>query len=433
MIEKSFFLAVPAILMTACSNNFEGNTNEYSSTSQNAIGFEIINRNIIKDSRVGSMDLQGAGHYNFGVFAYKNTDGAAQQEVMNNYLVGYGDATSQKGYSFDATNQTTLGESKWAYEKLGNTEYTYSGTDGYYTADQTAYMSNNVNQYLKYWDYSSSSVDFYAYAPYINGANTATFNPTSKVLTIPGLALSDGYDDASLHDFLYANTTVAKAGYDNKVQLAFKLIGAQIQIGFYENIDGYRVEILDLKDGVNGVCATPAKLNEGTYSYGTLYHKAGATVDFSGAEASLAITGNAAEVFNNEHIQFTIPTGTVSTDRTAPTMSATKYFLIPANATNQIGLTFHVTYKLTAEDSGETIIVRNATVYVPFDYCNWQSNTIYKYIFRLTKNSSGSTDPSKDIDPNNPTPDSDTALKPIIFDNCTVVDWNTTESEHNIN
>ncbi len=432
MTKRDLFLVASAALLTACSNDFENVANEGNKTSQDAIGFEIINRN---QTRAGSTNLQDAGHYNFGVFAYKNTDGAAQQEVMKNYLVGYGDATNKKGYNFDATQQTTLGESLWAYEKLGKNDYTYAGTEGYYKADQTFYMSNCDNQYLKYWDYASSTVDFYAYAPYINGANTATFDPTTKVLTIPGLALTDGYDDASAHDFLYANKTVAKAAYNNKVQIAFKRIGAQIRIGFYENIDGYKVEILDLKEGTyDGVCVTPAVKNtDDTYSYGKLYHTAGATVDFSDTDATLSITGNDAQVFNNEYIKFVTPTGVVSTEKTAPTMSATHYYVIPANSTNETGLTFHVSYKLTAEDSGETVIVRNATVFVPFDYCNWKSNFIYNYIFKLTKNSTGSTDPTDPVDPVDPTPGTDTALKPIIFDNVTIENWDTTTTEHAIN
>ena len=255
------------------------------------------------------------------------------------------------------------------------------------------------------------------------------------MLTIPGLALTDGYDDASAHDFLYANKTVAKVAYNNKVQIAFKRIGAQIRVGFYENIDGYKVEILDLKEGTyDGVCVTPAVENaDNTYSYGKLYHTAGATVDFFATDATLSITGNDAQVFNDEYIKFVTPTGVVSTDKTFPTMSATHYYVIPANSTNKTGLTFHVSYKLTAEDSGETVIVRNATVFVPFDYCDWKSNFIYNYIFKLTKNSTGSTDPTDPVDPVDPTPGTDTALKPIIFDNVTIENWDTTTTEHAIN
>ncbi len=440
MKERNLLLVASALLLTACSNDFENLANEGNKTSEDAIGFEILNRNTIKTR--ASQYLQDAGHYNFGVFAYKNTDGAAQQVVMDNYLVGYGDDTNKKGYKFSEAEQSTLKESQWAYEKLGTAEYAYAGDEGYYQQSQADYMSNHANQFLKYWDYASSSVDFYAYAPYINGANTATFDPATKVLTIPGLALSDGYDDASLHDYLYAYKGVNKSAYNNKVQIAFNRIGAQIQIGFYENIDGYKVEILDLKEGTyDGVCAAPAVKNADVYSRGVLYHKGGATVDFSTSDSPvLNITGTDAQKFaDDEYLKFVIPTGTISTEKTAPTMSATKYYLIPANATNKTGLTFHVTYKLTSEDTNETIIVRNATVYVPFanedgtTYCDWKSNYIYKYIFRITKNSTGSTDPGTTIDPTDPSQDDDTALKPIIFDGCTVQDWESTSSYHDIN
>ena len=93
MTKRDLFLVASAALLTACSNDFENVANEGNKTSQDAIGFEIINRN---QTRAGSTNLQDAGHYNFGVFAYKNTEGAAQQEVMKNYLVGYGQATNKK-------------------------------------------------------------------------------------------------------------------------------------------------------------------------------------------------------------------------------------------------------------------------------------------------------------------------------------------------
>ena len=301
-------------------------------------------------------------------------------------------------------------------------------------------MSNNANQYLKYWDKSSESVDFYAYAPYINGNQTATFATDTKKMTIGNDGIKDGYDDRSKHEFMYANTTVAKANYDKKVQLAFKRISAKMQIKFYEDIAGYKVQILDLKeDYTSGVCAAPAIAHTGegtTYTYGTLYHSAGATIDFSGATPSLSLTGNTKftrESTNGECLRFNVPTANpIGTDKNNASPSSTTYYLIPINQDNT-GLTFHVTYKLTAEDTKETITVRNATVHVPYSACNWTSNNSYTYIFKITKNSTGTTESNPTIDPSDPNPSTDKALYPIIFDECTIENWTEVDSEHNIN
>ena len=73
----------------------------------------------------------------------------------------------------------------------------------------------------------------------------------------------------------------------------------------------------------------------------------------------------------------------------------------------------------------------DATVHVPKDYCNWEANKHYTYIFRITKNSNGSTGTTtpKPEDPEVPTVN---ALYPIVFDNCVVEDWATEDSEWNI-
>ena len=357
---------------------------------------------------------------------------------MNNYLVGY--KGNNVGYNLTDANQTTLSSSNWAYEKLGYSEYTYDGSDGYYKKDETFYMSNNANQYLKYWDKSSESVDFYAYAPYINGNQTATFATDTKKMTIGNDGIKDGYDDRSKHEFMYANTTVAKANYNKEVQLAFKRISAKMQIKFYEDIAGYQVQILDLKeDKTSGVCAAPAIAPTGegtTYTYGTLYHSAGATIDFSSANPLLSLTGNTKftrESTNGECLRFNVPTANpIGTDKNNASPSSTTYYLIPINQDNT-GLTFHVTYKLTAEDTKETIIVRNATVHVPYTACTWTSNNSYTYIFKITKNSTGTTESNPTIDPSDPNPSTDKALYPIIFDECTIENWTEVDSEHNIN
>ena len=128
-----------------------------------------------------------------------------------------------------------------------------------------------------------------------------------------------------------------------------------------------------------------------------------------------------------------VPTANpIGTDKNNASPSSTTYYLIPINQDNT-GLTFHVTYKLTAEDTQETIIVRNATVHVPYSACNWTSNNSYTYIFKITKNSTGTTESNPTIDPSDPNPSTDKALYPIIFDQCTIENWTEVDSEHNIN
>ena len=436
-MRKLLLITACSALIASCTNDTELNGGNNSESKQNTIGFEVLHRNSIT-TKAGKSNLQEAGHYNFGVFAYKNISGSSSQQVMNNYLVGY--KGINVGYNLTDANQTTLSSSNWAYEKLGYSEYTYDGSDGYYKKDKTFYMSNNANQYLKYWDKSSESVDFYAYAPYINGNQTATFATDTKKMTIGNDGIKDGYDDRSKHEFMYANTTVAKANYNKEVQLAFKRISAKMQIKFYEDIAGYQVQILDLKeDKTSGVCAAPAIAPTGeetAYTYGTLYHSAGATIDFSSANPLLSLTGNTKftrESTNGECLRFNVPTANpIGTDKNNASPSSTTYYLIPINQDNT-GLTFHVTYKLTAEDTQETITVRNATVHVPNSACNWTSNNSYTYIFKITKNSTGTTESNPTIDPSDPNPSTDKALYPIIFDECTIENWTEVDSEHNIN
>ena len=439
---KKFAIATASLaLLASCSSDTELTGKQEIETKANAIGFEVLNRNgIITKAGEGRAQLHESGHYNFGVFAYKNNNSGGQ-EIMNNYLVGYNGANvtgSCVGYYMNNV-QTTLNTSNWAYEKLGSTDYTYEGTDGYYKKSDTFYMSNVANQYLKYWDMSSQSVEFYAYAPYINGDATATIDYSSKTITIP---IEDGYDDESKHEYMFAYNIVNNSQYGSQVQLNFKRISARLNIKFYEDVKGYKVDILNLMENDNsGVAAAPAKAvvgsdNTTTYEYGTLYHKGGAKINFSNTNPLLTVTGNSDETFNRDaqdHIKFAIPTGTLPEEKTDAKASATDYYVIPANDDNtKTGLTFHVTYKLTSEDTGETIIVRNATVHVKYDYCKWQPNYVYTYIFRITKSSTGSTG-STVIDPSDPSV-GEQALYPIIFDDCTVEGWqNATDTETPIN
>lgn len=448
-MKKILLYAATATLLASCAND-EIIDNGGKDAQEMPISFQVGQKNMTRADKT----LQETGHYNFGVWAYKNTD--VTNAVMNNYLVGYMDGTNKKGYYMTATDQTTLGDaastadgkSMWAYEKMGSNQYSYTGTDGYYTKASTKYMSNNNEQWLKYWDHSSANTEFFAYAPYVNGTLTPTFNNTDKKMTFSDNAIEAGFDDLSLYEYMYAYTNHAKSSYNTDVPLQFNRMNSKINIKFYEDVDGYDVEIVDLKGNttgatVTGVQATPsvctgAGTAESPYSYvtsTTFWLKGKADVQFPNGTAtttSCIVTGTSQD---GNNLEFKRPTATkIGESATSATESPSTYYGLPLGTSNLTGFNFHVSYKLTATDTSETIYVNNATVYVPAANVQWLPNTSYTYIFKITKNSSGTTD--QGVTPNyvDPAPNPVKSLYPIVFDGCTVVDWTVKDpTEHPIN
>lgn len=456
IMKKCLYLALAAITFAACTNDAD-----YSLSGQgnpdNAIGFQVMGRNTI----TRATSLNQAGHYNFGVFGYKSTDEV--NNVMDNYLVGYMDAVNKKGYFMTSNAQTTEGDpegvlngqSRWAYEMLGNKEYDYLGTDGYYTKDQTYFMSNVEKQYLRYWDKSADYTNFYAYAPYVyntDAANQVTYNNSTQEMTFPAGSIVAGYDDPSQYEYMYSASEVSSADYGKDVALNFKRINAKVRIKFWEDINGYSVRILDLSSAYNGVYAAPSKRSGTqapyTYAKGKYVQSMGATVNFSAGTVgsnSKPISDNPTVTFSGQNpyggnaadmLQFKAPAdAAIGTTRPLASASPTVYYAIPKDANTgaeyDCGFTFHVTYELTS-NTGERIVVKDATVHVPADYCNWKSNISYTYVFRITKNSNGTTGNPGTIDPTDPVQKTEDAFYPIVFDNCTIADYEQNDSEWNI-
>lgn len=470
--KQYYYLALAALSLAACTNSDDYFHSEQGKLSD-AVSFQVLGKNATRAM------LHQEGHYNFGVFGYKSSD--LVNPIMADYLVGYQD--NDKGY--ESTGSTVGdkdgvadGKSHWMYEGMGNTQYygTYAGA-----ALDRFYASNNANQYLKYWDKSAEYTCFYAYAPYVgtkedesakrityvDGTKRGSSNDT-YVLTIPNGTLQAGYDDASKYEFMYAATQVKSADYGHDVTLNFKRLVAKVNIKFWEDVPGYRVRILDLKQGTyTGVQATPSIKKDGEghygYRYGTYYTSNGAKIKFDPTAATPNM-GGTVQQFNGERVYdaaghkanliFKAPTvQQIGENRYEAALSPTTYYAIPKGDGNEVlssnnadfdettaaeadlaltGFTFHVTYELTAEDTGEHIVVKNATVHVSSDYCNWKANTHYTYIFKITTGSNGSTEGNPSINPDDPEVPTTPSLYPIVFDNCTVADWDENESEWNV-
>ena len=81
-MKKALFFAAVAAAMTACTSDVDlGMQQANKENADNAIGFQVLNKNMSRAA------LEDAKHYNFGVWAYKNTDPG--HDIMANYLVGY--------------------------------------------------------------------------------------------------------------------------------------------------------------------------------------------------------------------------------------------------------------------------------------------------------------------------------------------------------
>lgn len=461
-MKKVLIFAACLTTLASCMDTdfFDANTAEKSGP----INFVMQNKNMTRSYT----DMQKAGHYNFGVFAYKSTDKV--NNIMADYLVGYYDTEkgygTQTGSTFGDQAGTFDGQSYWMYEGMGHAEYngTYAGVT---VTPGSKFASNVDKQYLRYWDDAADYTTFYAYAPYTNStatSKTVTYvdgqevgTSTDKyVMTIPNGTIKHGYDKADEFEYMYAWNKVAKGSYGHDVPLQFHRLNAKVNIKFWEDIAGYSVRIINLNPTYS-VSAVPAIKDDasGKYGYklGKIYSENGAKIQFDTENATPAApTMKQYEGTTvSAPIKFSAPTAAqIGTTRVEATPSATTYYAIPKGSADDVledgadtyadtkavdadlantGLTFHVSYELIST-TGEVITVKDATVFVPTDYTNWKANTHYTYIFKITKNSNGTTEKDPTIDPTDPEVPTEPSLYPIVFDNCTVVDWDESESEH---
>ena len=320
-----------------------------------------------------------------------------------------------------------------------------TGDEHYYTTTDAKYMSNFEYQYLRYWDLSANHVNFFAYAPYVNGANKVTYDNSTHTMTFPMGSIKDGVDDPSLFEYMYASKQVATTDYKKAVSLSFKRMNAKVNIAFYEDVAGYEVILEKLVDGTVDISAAPATWN-GTKHVNSngLRKTAGAAIKFTASDYTDAtVTNNyiGSQIYNSgEYLKFVLPSAHEAIGTTKGEALGTKknssypqttYYAIPKENTNECGLTFHVSFTLKST-TGETIKVQDARVYVPNTACKWEANKAYTYIFKITKDATGTTGATTP-EPGNPEINNK-ALHPIVFDDVTVEGWtDATDLEHDIN
>jgi hypothetical protein len=443
-MKKYIFLATALAALVSCSENeFVGDEN-ITNTSQNeqgAIAFGTGLKAVTRGDKEGA-DAAALLNNNFVVEGFKWNGNDTKEEVFDHYNVNW---------KANTANTTTSNTSNWEYVAQAKHAYGPAG-----------------NQTIKYWDYSKSQYDFIAYsvgtatADYSGGTYDNTKVQISQIDLSKMNGVSSG-SPATITDGAYtikgtaANLAkvyiadlvtayrdpVATGDYQNEVTLRFRSLSAKVRIGLYETVPGYSVKdvVFYSNDDTKKSPTNPATWGD-AYLYttgGDVFNEEGTYIVY------FPTTGSANKEksdYNKAHLAFTAVTSGTKTDKTfgalkgslsaeelaldefeeaagnlylgrssnaaiyAGNKSENYYTVVIPNETGA-ALNLKVDYKLVSTDgSGEVIAVTGATAKVPKEYATWKSGYAYTYLFKISQNTNGLTNPS--VGP--------AGLYPITFD-----------------
>ncbi len=365
---------------------------ETNQNNGNAIVFSSGTKGTTRADHTGA-DAAALLNKNFVVEGVK-TVGSSVVEVFDNYNVNWTENTADKTLSNTAN---------WEY--VGQSILT----------GKTAVKA----QTIKYWDYSATQYDFWAYSLGGGSATVSTLahdaTLTSAAYTFTGSAsdLSKVY----ISDLVTAyNPTVSgQPEFQKEVNLTFRALVAKIRVGLYETVPGYSVKDVKFYPSASGTPAATAALYAASAalpSTGTCtvcfptvgssnvsnsdYNKAHITFAAAGTKTANqtygTLTYGAKETYEKTSGDIWLkrtsaqPTWAVESGKTAG-----DYSIVLPNESGTV-LTLKVDYTLESTDgSGETIKVTGATALIPSQYTQWKSNYAYTYLFKISDNTNGKT------------------------------------------
>lgn len=415
MMKKNlFFAAVALVALASCASDDyvgENNNSPNSGKASDAIEFSSGTKATTRADTYGAAaaTLLGNKFYVTGV----KGDGtpANMSKVFQSYSVDWGANTS---------GTTESNSSNWEY--VGRT-HDFTATTG--VSSQT----------IKYWDLSNAYYDFAAYSlgtgtPKATGTAIDYANATTAAYTL------EGDRDKLSKCYITDMITVAKSDYKNVVQLKFRSLASKVRIAMYETIPGYSVKDVRfyVDDATTAVGNNTTITNTDATLFGTnaFYESGKYTVSFP----TIGISNASDPDYNQAHVAIS---GTTTSGNTQafgalnyiasaersegsgnfmgrssqlPSFAGTEpyYQTVLPNADGKV-LELRVNYTLVSIDgSGEEITVHGAKAFVPAAYTKWLPNFAYTYIFKLSDNSTGWTNPS---DANDETL---AGLFPITFD-----------------
>ena len=414
-----YILATAIMLLTGCADNtYLGDQDGAVKGTNEAIAFDGGFKAVTRAGKVGAdaADLLGNQFIVSGV----KVKGSATQNVFQNYTVNW---------TANTAGTTTTNSSDWEYAGL---TYLFD-TPGY---DQT----------IKYWDFSQ---DYYNFAAYSVGNNAMVVkkkeNSTNNGVTEGDAPAANtiyvtpfnydnvtgwpyflrGSKDDLAECYITDMTTVPQADYGKPVVLKFRPFVSKVRMALYETIPGYSIKDVRFYESTNPTAgADPehdtkttatlfgvnAFVTKGTYKV-YFPHVGSANVgdpDYNKAHAGHEpgnVTLASKQEFGNLNYsgrQRLETEGNYYLGRSAasPTFAGSSednYYvkMLPYEETTQNNLELRVDYTLVSLDgNGETIKVYGAHAFVPSIYARWKPGYAYTYIFKISDNQNGWTNPS---------------------------------------
>lgn len=402
---------------------------------------------------VGNKELHEANEngrpVTFGIVAAPQTRAVYGQEaadLLNNNFVVWGDKTITEGgstktqtvfnnyqvnYTTNTANTSTTNSAGWEYIGCNNVPNGVTTNEGITTfAEKIGTGQANaggVYQAIKYWDFSATQYNFFAYSlgeghSVTTGsgdeATTTTTYATSSPMNTGGYSLSGSVDELSAC-YISDKAIIPQASLSStntQVSLQFRKLCAKVKIALYETIPGYSVKNVRFYKDDNVTSGAVEGYGTTAYLYAadgtTKFNRGGGKFDitFTDAIPTLGWTGN------NTDLSFISFGDAVTTSGTTWTgwqgkeyMETAENVYIGRSLTQATGpkdfvtvlpypegtpLSLKVDFTLLSrDDSKEVIEVTGAKATVPAQFAAWKPNCSYTYIFKISDDTPGQTGP----------------------------------------
>ncbi|MBR5749708.1 MAG: hypothetical protein IKY01_13155 [Prevotella sp.] len=421
-MKKNLFYAVVAIgMLASCvDNEFVGEVTPNPGTEgTNAIVFNSGAKTVTRSGEIYGAAAADLLNKNFVVEGIKTIVGENDAknivEVFDNYNVNWVN---------NSANTTASNTANWEYAGQPTNSHTLVS-----------------EQSIKYWDFAASQYDFWAYSLGNAAANSVTITRLDHDATLNGTAYTIKGALANLANVYISdlvtcypvgtsfkdndNNDVTVPIMGDQVNLTFRSLVTKVRVGLYETIPGYSVknvlfytEADDANPGANAVLyatgnVLPTVGTDNTAEYVVQFSHIGSTnilsSDYNKAHVFLNSSDKTSTVefgqlnYGNKHAYEKTATDNIwlHINSAQPTWAketnATKagdYSIVLPNETGAV-LTLKVDYTLESTDgSGEEITVHGATALLPSQYTQWKPNYAYTYLFKISDNTNGLTNPA---------------------------------------